>query len=259
MLRVAGKRVFAGRLGLGLGIGHHASQLPSSSGVGTGAMNAMIMNRMRHLRSVDRHFSSHTKSGSVGFLSSVPSSFRVLKSHPALGFRRLFSAGATNLPAISDPDVGSAFKELMALNWDDIPSNIISSAKKAVTKETEDKIGQKALSDVFCAAEASVEFTAILVNIRMALEERAGMTGESVSELPTELANAIIIAYNRYIAYVNSFGPDENYLRKKVEAELGTRLIHLKQRVSGLGSEWGEINVIGTSGLSGSYVELRNL
>lgn len=76
MLRVAGKRIFAGRLGLGLGIGHHASQLPSSSGVGTGAMNAMIMNRMRHLRSVDRHFSSHTKSGSVGFLSSVPSSFR---------------------------------------------------------------------------------------------------------------------------------------------------------------------------------------
>lgn len=62
--------------------------------------------------------------------------------------------------------------------------------------------------------------------------------------MPTELANAIIVAYNRYIAYVNSFGPDENYLRKKVEAELGTRLIHLKQRVSGLGSEWGEVIII---------------
>ena len=42
----------------------------------------------------------------------------------------------------------------------------------------EDKAGQKVLSDVFRAAEASVELSAILVNIRMALEERTEMTGE---------------------------------------------------------------------------------
>lgn len=44
------------------------------------------------------------------------------------------------------------------------------------------------------------------------------------------------------MTYLNSFGPDETYLRKKVETELGTKMIHLKMRCSGIGSEWGKVN-----------------
>ncbi|VVA99913.1 unnamed protein product [Arabis nemorensis] len=51
---------------------------------------------------------------------------------------------------------------------------------------------------------------------------------------------------------------EEVYLKRKVEMELGTKMIHLKMRCSGLGSEWGKVTVLGTSGLSGSYVEQRS-
>jgi hypothetical protein len=43
------------------------------------------------------------------------------------------------------------------------------------------------------------------------------------------------------MTYLESFGPEENYLRKKVETELGTKMIHLKMRCSGIGSEWGKV------------------
>jgi Domain of unknown function (DUF4370) len=44
------------------------------------------------------------------------------------------------------------------------------------------------------------------------------------------------------MTYLNSFGPEETYLRKKVETELGTKMIHLKMRCTGIGSEWGKVN-----------------
>jgi hypothetical protein len=56
-----------------------------------------------------------------------------------------------------------------------------------------------------------------------------------------ELTNALRTVYNRYTAYLDAFGPDETYLRKKVETELGTKMIHLKLRCGGLGSEWGKV------------------
>jgi hypothetical protein len=49
------------------------------------------------------------------------------------------------------------------------------------------------------------------------------------------------------MTYLESFGPEENYLRKKVETELGTKMIHLKMRCSGIGSEWGKVCLLNGS------------
>jgi hypothetical protein len=162
------------------------------------------------------------------------------------------------LPEITDPEFESAFKDLMATSWDHIPESVVSEAKKAASKETQDVLGQKHLKAIFAAAEASEEFSGTLVSLRMALDDLGGITGENVGPLPAYIQEAIKAAHNRYMTYLNSFGPDEIYLRKKVETELGTKMIHLKMRCTGIGSEWGKVSLLGTSGISGSYVELRS-
>ncbi|KAJ6820924.1 succinate dehydrogenase subunit 5, mitochondrial-like [Iris pallida] len=174
-----------------------------------------------------------------------------------LSLRRTFSVNTSQLPHITDPDIESAFKDLMAMSWDELPDSLISETKKALSKSTDDKAGQEALANIFRAAEASVEFGAVLVSLRMALDDLSGVTGENVAPLPAYLEDAVKAAYRRYMTYLDSFGPDEAYLRKKVETELGTKMIHLKMRCSGIGSEWGKITLLGTSGISGSYVEQR--
>jgi len=163
----------------------------------------------------------------------------------------------TLLPDIKDLDVLIVFKDLMAISWDEIPDTVINDAKKALSKNTDDKAGQEVLTNVFRAAEAAEEFGGMLVSLRMAIDDSMGLSGEDVKPLPEEFVNALRTAYQRYTAYLDSFGPDEEYLRKKVETELGTKMIHLKMRCAGIGSEWGKITVLGTSGLSGSYVEQR--
>uniref|UniRef100_A0A0E0DE32 Succinate dehydrogenase subunit 5, mitochondrial n=1 Tax=Oryza meridionalis TaxID=40149 RepID=A0A0E0DE32_9ORYZ len=171
--------------------------------------------------------------------------------------RRLFSSNEKHLPEISDPEIESAFKDLMAASWTELPDSLVIEAKKAASKATDDKAGQEALLNVFRAAEACEEFGGVLVTLRMALDDLCGITGENVGPLPGYIEDAVKSAYKRYMKYLESFGPEENYLRKKVENELGTKMIHLKMRCSGVGSEWGKITLIGTSGISGSYVELR--
>ncbi|XP_008801867.1 succinate dehydrogenase subunit 5, mitochondrial-like [Phoenix dactylifera] len=175
-----------------------------------------------------------------------------------LNFRLAFSSNVSQLPAITDPAMEAAFKDLMAMNWDEIPDSVVNETKKALSKATDDKAGQEALTNVFRAAEALVEFGGILVTLRMALDDLNGLTGENVGRLPDYIEDAVRAAYKRYMAYLDSFGPSEAYLRKKVETELGTKMIHLKMRCSGIGSEWGKVTLLGTSGLSGSYVELRS-
>lgn len=59
--------------------------------------------------------------------------------------------------------------------------------------------------------------------------------------LPEEHAKAMQILFDRYAAYLASFGPEENYLKKKVETELGTKMIYLKMRCSGLDADWGKV------------------
>lgn len=161
------------------------------------------------------------------------------------------------MPTIKDPEVMIAIKDLLAADWSDIPSAVVSEAKKALIKSSEDKSGQETLKSVLLAADAVEEFTGKLVSLRMEIDDSVGLSGEDVKPLPDIFAKALLTAFQRYNAYLDAFGPDETFIRKKVENELGTRMIHLKMRCGGLSSEWGKITVLGTSGLSGSYVEHR--
>ncbi|KAJ0951033.1 hypothetical protein HanPSC8_Chr02g0055241 [Helianthus annuus] len=174
-----------------------------------------------------------------------------------IGSTRCFSDGLTHLPDIKDGDIKLAFKELMAVNWDELPETVVNKTKRALSKNTEDKASQEALANLLRAAEAVEEFSGFLVTLKMEIDDSVGMSGENVHLLSDEVANALSVAFGRYYAYLDSFGPDEGYLRKKVENELGMKLIHLKMRCSGLGGDWGKVTVLGTSGLSGSYIEHR--
>lgn len=161
------------------------------------------------------------------------------------------------MPNIEDSEVKRAFKDLMAASWNELPDAVISDAKNALSKSTDDKAGQEALANVFRAAEAVEEFIGILTSLKMEIDDAIGLSGEDVKPLSKEFSDALLTAFQRYNAYMSSFGPEEGYLRKKVEMELGTSMIHLKMRCSGLDAAWGKVTVLGTSGLAGSYVEQR--
>lgn len=161
------------------------------------------------------------------------------------------------MPDIKDPEVERAFKDLMAASWDELPNAVVGDAENALTKSTDDKAGQEALINVFRAAEAVEEFTGILTSLKMEIDDAIGLSGENVKPMSKEFSDAFQTIFQRYITYLNSFGSEEGYLKKKVEMELGTKMIHLKMRCSGLDSEWGKVTVLGTSGLAGSYVEQR--
>jgi hypothetical protein len=90
----------------------------------------------------------------------------------------LLSSNEKHLPALSDPDIESALKDLMAASWNELPHSLVEEAKKAVSKATDDVAGQEALRNVVCAAEACEEFSGVLVTLRMALDDLCGLTGE---------------------------------------------------------------------------------
>ncbi|KAL8057041.1 hypothetical protein ABFX02_04G158200 [Erythranthe guttata] len=161
------------------------------------------------------------------------------------------------MPVIKDSEIERSFKDLMATNWDEIPSSVIEDVTKALSKSTEDNAAQETLKNVFRAAEAVEEFTGIIMSLKMELDDVIGVSGENVKPLTEEYSKAMQTIFNRYAAYLAAFGPEESYLKKKVEMELGTKMIYLKMRCGGLAAEWGKVSVLGTSGLSGSYVEQR--
>lgn len=173
------------------------------------------------------------------------------------GSTRHFSEDLSHMPVIKDSDIECAFKDLMAAYWDELPPAVVQDVKKALSKSTDDKSGQEALANVFRAAEAVEEFSGIITSLKMEIDDSIGLRGEDVKPMPDELVRALKTVYQRYAAYLDAFGPEEGYLKKKVENELGSKMIHLKMRCSGLGSEWGKVSVLGTSGLAGSYVEQR--
>jgi hypothetical protein len=92
--------------------------------------------------------------------------------------RCFFSSNEKHLPAISDPEIECALKDLLASSWSELPVSLVEVAKKAVSKATDDKIGQEALKNVFRAAEACEEVGGTLVTLRMALDDLCGLTGE---------------------------------------------------------------------------------
>ncbi|KAK7310488.1 hypothetical protein RJT34_08041 [Clitoria ternatea] len=155
-----------------------------------------------------------------------------------LGSKRFFSEDVTHMPNIKDPELQNVFKDLFAENWSELPDAVVYDVKNALSKNTDDKAGKEVVENVFRAAEAVQEFGGILVTLRMEIDDSTGLGGES---LPDHIKNALCTIFDRYTTYLNSFGPGENYLRKKVEAELGTQMIHLKMRCSGLGAEWGKL------------------
>lgn len=174
-----------------------------------------------------------------------------------IGSTRSFSAGLSHYPDIKDPEIKNVLKDFMAADWQELPDPLIHDALKVLSKDTDDKADKEALTNVFRAAEATEEFIGVLASIKMEMDDSVGLSGENTGPLSEELVNALRAAYDHYNTYLNSFGPDEVYLQKKVEEELGRRMIHLKMRCCGLGSEWSKVSVLGTSGISGSYVEER--
>lgn len=96
----------------------------------------------------------------------------------AIGSIRSLSDDVTHMPDIKDPEVLFVFKDLMAASWDEIPDAVIHDAKKALSKNTDDKAGQEALKNVFRAAEAVEEFGGKLVSLRMEIDDTLGLSGE---------------------------------------------------------------------------------
>ncbi|CAN4095392.1 unnamed protein product [Withania somnifera] len=202
---------------------------------------------------------NHQSHRHLHFPASPTTPFRELR-HPlttAIGSTRSFCEDVAHMPNIKDPEVERAFKDLMATSWDELPNAVVGDAENALTKSTDDKAGQDALINVFRAAEAVEEFTGILTSLKMEIDDAIGVSGENVKPMSKEFSDAFQTIFQRYNTYLNAFGSEEGYLKKKVEMELGTKMIHLKMRCSGLDSEWGKVTVLGTSGLAGSYVEQR--
>ncbi|EYU24391.1 hypothetical protein ABFS82_04G159100 [Erythranthe guttata] len=214
----------------------------SSAAAATTAVNHHI--RCLHLSSP----SSRASSPNQHFLHPFATRF---------GGIRCFSEDISHMPVIKDSEIERSFKDLMATNWDEIPSSVIEDVTKALSKSTEDNAAQETLKNVFRAAEAVEEFTGIIMSLKMELDDVIGVSGENVKPLTEEYSKAMQTIFNRYAAYLAAFGPEESYLKKKVEMELGTKMIYLKMRCGGLAAEWGKVSVLGTSGLSGSYVEQR--
>ncbi|KAL3617973.1 membrane anchor in succinate dehydrogenase complex [Castilleja foliolosa] len=212
----------------------------------TAATGAAVNQHIRHL-----HFSSPSLPAS----SPNRNCLHPFSMH--LGGTRFFSEDVSHMPVMNDAKIERAFKDLMAANWDELPPPVVDSVTKALSKSTEDKTAQDALKNVFRAAEAIEEFTGIIMSLKMELDDVIGMSGENVKPLTEECSKALQTIFERYAAYLASFGPEESYLKKKVEMELGTKMIYLKMRCGGLDAEWGKVTVLATSGLSGSYVEKR--
>ncbi|KAL9308877.1 unnamed protein product [Arabidopsis thaliana] len=240
---------------------------------GTAQAQARVGSLLQGSHHIEKHLSRHRTLITVAPNASVIGDVQINKSsfisyasvsrdlqYPramGMGQVRRFSEDVSHMPEMEDSDVLNAFKDLMAADWAELPSAVVKDAKTAISKNTDDKAGQEALKNVFRAAEAVEEFGGILTSIKMEIDDSIGMSGEGVKPLPNDITDALRTAYQRYAEYLDSFEPEEVYLKKKVEMELGTKMIHLKMRCSGLGSEWGKVTVLGTSGLSGSYVEQR--
>eukprot|EP00897_Mesotaenium_endlicherianum_P002611 jgi/Mesen1/2378/ME000156S01517 len=138
----------------------------------------------------------------------------------------------SQLPSVTDPAVQKALNHLIAIGWVEIDGKIKDEIKSVLSKTTDAK-GKEQLQSAWHSAEATV------------------------GNLPEEMRAALKSALTRYMAYLASFSVEETWLKKKVEAELGSELNLVKQRCSGLEPDWGQVSLLGTSGLSGSYIERR--
>ena len=96
----------------------------------------------------------------------------------SLGSRRLYSYFVARMPAITDPELNKAFRALMAAGWDDLSNSLVKEVKSALSKTTDDEEGKKVVENVFRSAEAIEEFGAMLMNLKMELDDAVGASGE---------------------------------------------------------------------------------
>lgn len=96
----------------------------------------------------------------------------------SIGCTRSFSEDVAHMPVIKDPEIHRVFKDLMAASWDELSDTVIHDAKKALSKNTDDKAGQEVLKNVFSAAEAVEEFSGIIMSIKMEIDDSIGLSGE---------------------------------------------------------------------------------
>lgn len=95
-----------------------------------------------------------------------------------LGSMRYYSEDVTHMPDIKDPELLTAFKDLMAENWSELPDALVSDVKQALSKSTDDKAGKEVVANVFRAAVAVEEFGGILVTFKMEIDDSIGVSGE---------------------------------------------------------------------------------
>ena len=82
------------------------------------------------------------------------------------------------MPDIKDPQLQNVFKDLMAVNWSELPDAVIHDAKEVLSKNTDDKAGKDIVTNVFQAAEAVEEFGGMLVSLKMEIDDSVGLSGE---------------------------------------------------------------------------------
>ncbi|KAL2652780.1 hypothetical protein R1flu_020908 [Riccia fluitans] len=168
------------------------------------------------------------------------------------GVRRM-SSDIAKIPKLSDPAADEALHLLLATEWAELSQGVKDSVEAALAKSND-----ATLSTVWTSAQAVEKFAGTLESLRMEFGELNGANGETVRKVPDSLLKALDAVFKKYRNYLASFVEDEDFLKKKVQNDLGAILLQIKQRCTGLGPEWGEVSLLGTSGLSGSYIERRS-
>eukprot|EP00475_Leptophrys_vorax_P010600 TRINITY_DN17185_c0_g1_i1.p1 TRINITY_DN17185_c0_g1~~TRINITY_DN17185_c0_g1_i1.p1 ORF type:complete len:252 (-),score=7.73 TRINITY_DN17185_c0_g1_i1:163-918(-) len=174
------------------------------------------------------------------------------------GFAITATSALVQLPDVSDPAALKALKELLAATWVPLDESLLVTVDKAIGS-TSDPIARDALKAGRAAAAAVDSFGERLELLRLDLDELSGgkFGGERVASIPPGMRAALASALSRYSQYLASFEAAEGWLQRKAKEELGGVLLTLKQRCSGLETEWNKISLLGTSGLTGSYIEQR--
>eukprot|EP00898_Chlorokybus_atmophyticus_P005139 jgi/Chlat1/5626/Chrsp369S05384 len=152
--------------------------------------------------------------------------------------------------------VSRALGNLYATDWtpslfDGTIAEVKSVLAKGAEPGTEAKFAE--LENAFAAAEAVERFGERVQLLRQYVDDFTD--GQKV---PDDVKSATQDVLQRYNKYISSFDPErEKAIRKKVETNLGAAVLQLRQRIAGLGADWGKISVLCTSGMAGSYIESR--
>jgi hypothetical protein len=163
------------------------------------------------------------------------------------------------LPDIKDTRIWNTLNALLGGSWLNIDPEVAAAVESVLASKSEDNVGKEALATAWRSAKAVETFGGGLSELLMEVSDISGSTGEDVNPLPESTQKAVEAALGKYVQYLDSFDEEsEAYLKKKVENDLGSLLVQIKQRFSSTDPKWSKITLLGTTGISGSYVELRS-